>query len=64
MSSAQSYNQTILLDANRLSSEEYSASNLANTDNAVFTNKVSSGLTLNVGDQVTIESAHIAQWGS
>ena len=64
MSSAQSYNQTILLDANRLSSEEYSASNLANTDNAVFTNKVSSGLTLNVGDQVTIESAHIAQRGA
>ena len=64
MSSAQSYNQTILLDANRLSSEEYSASNLANTDNAVFTNKVSSGITLNVGDQVTIESAHIAQRGA
>jgi len=61
---AQPYNQTILLDANRLSSEEYSASNLAQTDNAIFTNKVSSGITLDIGDQVSIESAHIAQRGA
>ena len=64
MSSPQSYNQTILLDCNRLSSEEYSASNLAQTDNAIFTNKVSNGITLNVGDQVSIQSAHIAQRGA
>jgi len=64
MSEAQSYNQTILLDANRLSSEEYSASSLAQTDNAIFTNRVSSGITLNVGDQISIESAHIAQRGA
>ena len=62
--SGESYNQTILLDANRLSSEEYSASNLAQTDNAIFTNRVSSGITLNVGDQISIESAHIAQRGA
>jgi len=61
---AQPYNQTILLDANRLSSEEYSASNLAQTDNAVFTNKVSNGVTLDIGDQVSIQSAHIAQRGA
>ncbi len=64
MSQAQSYNQTILLDANRLSSEEYSASSLAQTDNAIFTNKVSNGITLDVGDQVSIQSAHIAQRGA
>jgi len=58
------YTQTILLDANRLSSEEYSASNLATTNPSVFTNIVSNGVTLNVGDQVSIESAHIAQRGA
>ena len=58
------YTQTILLDANRLSSEEYSASNLAQTDNAVFTNKVASGITIDIGDQVSIQSAHIAQRGA
>ena len=60
----QGYTQTILLDANRLSSEEYSASNLAQTDNAIFTNKVSSGITIDIGDQVSIQSAHIAQRGA
>ena len=58
------YTQTILLDANRLSSEEYSASNLAQTDTAIFTNKVSNGITIDIGDQVSIESAHIAQRGA
>ena len=58
------YTQTILLDANRLSSEEYSASNLADTDNAIFTNKVSNGITIDIGDQVSIQSAHIAQRGA
>ena len=61
---SQGYTQTILLDANRLSSEEYSASNLAQTDNAIFTNKVSSGITIDIGDQVSIQSAHIAQRGA
>ena len=61
---AQPYNQTILLDANRLSSEEYSASNLAQTDTAIFTNKVSNGITLDIGDEVSIESGHIAQRGA
>jgi hypothetical protein len=58
------YTQTILLDANRLSSEEYSASNLAQSDTAIFTNKVSSGITIDIGDQVSIQSAHIAQRGA
>lgn len=64
MSSALPYTQTILLDANRLSSEEYSASNLAQTNTAVFTNRVAGGLTLDIGDQVSIQSAHIAQRGA
>ena len=64
MSSAEPYVQTILLDANRLNSEEYSASNLAQTNSAIFTNRVSAGLTLDIGDQVTIQSAHIAQRGA
>ena len=58
------YNETILLDCNRLSSEEFSASSLAIHDTAIFTNRVSSGLTLNIGDQVSIQSAHIAQRGA
>lgn len=62
--SAEPYTQTILLDANRLSSEEYSASNLAQTNTAVFTNRVAGGLTLDIGDQVSIQSAHIAQRGA
>jgi hypothetical protein len=64
MSQPTPYTQTILLDANRLSSEEFSASNLADSDPAVFTNKVTSGITLDIGDQVTIQSAHIASRGA
>tara|TARA_R110000796_G_scaffold12355_6_gene40925 strand:+ start:6158 stop:9046 length:2889 start_codon:yes stop_codon:yes gene_type:complete len=62
--SSSGYTQTILLDCNRLSSEEYNASKLSNINNAIFTNKVSSGITLDIGDQVSIESAHIAQRGA
>jgi len=62
--SSQGYTQTILLDCNRLSSEEYNASKLSKTNNAIFTNKVSSGITLDIGDQVSIQSAHIAQRGA
>ena len=64
MSQPTPYTQTILLDANRLSSEEFSASNLADSNPAVFTNKVSNGITLDIGDQVSIQSAHIAQRGA
>lgn len=58
------YSQTILFDANRLSSEEFSASNLAQTNTSVFTNRVAGGITLDIGDQVSIQSAHIAQRGA
>ena len=58
------YSQTLLLDANRRSSVEFSASNLADTNTALWTNQVSSGITLDIGDQVSIQSAHIAQRGA
>ena len=58
------YSQTILLDCNRRSSVEFSASNLANTNTAIFTNQISSGITLDIGDQVSIQSAHISQRGA
>lgn len=58
------YSQTILLDCNRRQSVEFSASNLANTNTAIFTNQVSSGITLDIGDQVSIQSAHIAARGA
>ena len=58
------YSQTILLDCNRRQSVEFSASNLAPTNNALFTNQVSSGITLDIGDTVSIESAHISQRGA
>jgi len=58
------YSQTLLLDCNRKSSVEFSASNLADTNPALWTNQVSSGITLDIGDQVSIQSAHIAQRGA
>ncbi len=58
------YSQTILLDCNRRESVEFSASNLANTNTAIFSNQVSSGITLDIGDQVSIQSAHIAARGA
>ena len=58
------YSQTILLDCNRRQSVEFSASNLAQTNNALFINQVSSGITLDIGDTVSIESAHISQRGA
>ena len=58
------YSQTILLDCNRRSSVEFSASNLADTNTALFTNQIASGITLDIGDQVSIQSAHISQRGA
>jgi len=62
--SDQGYVQTILVDCNRLSSIEYNASKLSKTNNALYTNKVSDGITLDIGDKVSVESAHIAQRGA
>ena len=62
--SDQGYVQTILVDCNRLSSIEYNASKLSKTNNALYTNKVSDGITLDIGDKVSVESAHISQRGA
>ena len=62
--SDQGYVQTILIDCNRLSSIEYNASKLSATNNALYTNKISDGITLDIGDKVSIASAHIAQRGA
>ncbi len=58
------YTQTLLLDCNRLSSVEYSASKLSDSDKSLFTNKVADGLELNVGDQVSVNSAYISERGA
>lgn len=58
------YTQTILLDCNRLSSEEYNASKLSDSDKSLFTNKVANGLELNIGDQVSVNSAYISERGA
>jgi len=58
------YTQTLLLDCNRLSSEEYNASKLSDTDNSLYTNKVANGINLNIGDQVSINSAYISERGA
>ena len=58
------YTQTLLLDCNRLSSEEYNSSRLSDTDNSLYTNKVSNGIQLNIGDTVSINSAYISERGA
>ena len=62
--SGQGYVQTILVDCNRISSIEYNASKLSKTNNALYTNKISDGITLDIGDKVSVASAHIAQRGA
>jgi hypothetical protein len=59
-----SYQETILLDCNRLSSEEVNGSALGDSNPALFTNKVSSGLKLNIGDSISINSAYISERGA
>ena len=58
------YTQTLLLDCNRLSSVEYNASKLSDSDKSLFTNKVANGLELDVGDQVSVNSAYISERGA
>jgi len=58
------YTQSLLLDCNRLSSEEYLGDSLGDNDNSLFTNKVSNGIQLNIGDQVSINSAYISERGA
>ena len=56
------YTDTILVDCNRLNSEEKKAGN--KTTPAIFTNKIGTGLKLNVGDRVSVHSGFISERGA
>tara|TARA_R110000796_G_scaffold77925_2_gene174112 strand:+ start:993 stop:3872 length:2880 start_codon:yes stop_codon:yes gene_type:complete len=58
------YSQTFLFDCSRLGSEEFNGSTLAVSDASRFTNKVSSGIKLDIGDQVSVHSAYISESGA
>jgi hypothetical protein len=51
----------ILIDCNRISSEEGKTNN--NDNQAIFTNNISDGLKLNTGDIVSVHSAYINELG-
>jgi len=61
---SQGYQQTFLFDCSRLGSEEFNGSTLDAKQPARFTNKVSSGIKLDVGDQVSVHSAYISERGA
>jgi hypothetical protein len=56
------YTDTILVDCNRLNSEEKKGGNT--TTPALFTNKIGNGLKLNVGDKVSVHSGFISERGA
>ena len=58
-----SYQKTILLDCNRKNSLEYDASVLSDSK-SIFTNRLGDGLKLNVGDQVSVQSAYVSSIGA
>jgi hypothetical protein len=57
-----SYVNTQLLECNRLHSEEAKSGNNSNT--ALFTNKLGSGVKLDVGDVVSVHAAYISDIGA
>jgi hypothetical protein len=61
---SQGYQQTFLFDCSRLGSEEYNGSTLGSKEPSRFTNKVSSGIKLDIGDQVSVHSAYISELGA
>ena len=62
--SSTGYQQTFLFDCSRLGSEEYNGSTLGAKEPSRFTNKVSSGIKLDIGDQVSVHSAYISELGA
>ena len=58
----QSYVDVKLLDCSRRASIEYISGNEAN--NAIFTNKLNSGIQLDVGDTINIHSAIVSERGA
>ena len=57
-----SYVDTILLEANRKSSAEYRAGN--ETEPSIWTNNLGSGIKLDIGDTISIDSAYISEIGN
>jgi hypothetical protein len=56
------YTDTILLDCSRATSEEVKG-DPTNEHNAIFTNKLGSGVKLNPGDKVSVSSAFVSERG-
>jgi hypothetical protein len=56
------YTDTILLDCSRATSEEVRG-DPTNDQNAIFTNKLGSGIKLNPGDKVSVSSAFVSERG-
>lgn len=56
------FQETTVLECNRLSSEEGKAS--SNDNPALFTNKIGSGVKLNAGDTISVQSAFISELGA
>jgi hypothetical protein len=57
-----SYEQNQMIECSRLSSIEHQSKNDGN--NAIFTNKIGSGIQLNVGDTVSIHAAMVSEVGA
>ena len=56
------YVDTTLIDCNRLFSTEYKGGNTENP--ALFTNEISDGIKLEVGDEVNVHGAYISEIGA
>jgi hypothetical protein len=56
------YTAEILIDCNRINSEEKKGGNTSSP--AIFTNKVGSGLKLNVGDKVSVHGGFVSERGA
>ena len=59
---AEGYVDTILLDANRRSSEETKGNN--ESQQSIYTNKLGEGVKLNSGDRVSVHSGYISKRGA
>ena len=57
-----SYTDTILLEANRKSSAEYLAGN--NESKNLWTNALGDGISLDIGDTISVHSAYISEIGN
>ena len=62
MGDTASYVQNKLVECSRLSSIEHRAGN--DDNNAIFTNKLGSGIQLNVGDTLSVHAAMISEVGA